>query len=680
MMCEQVNDELSAYLDGELPADARAAVESHLAGCVECQQAAAELKSIAAAIHDLPRLKAPAGLVSAVHEGVQKSPAPLLLIGGAPPINASGEVMQPRSMWGPVAFGIAAVLMLFALAFAVMPALSNNTNTTAMNGKKETNRYREADRDDRIAAAPEERRSATLAPGAPQSPAPATEPVASAAATGAPEVAEKAGTAKADSPGTFGAVSGEKKTPTLAEGSDKARLDFKNAKEELLEKPSAAPTRKAASDMEGRKLDERAKSTGSVAPGANANGALAERSVAVAPLQQEKQLDLKPRPRGIDAVTAEAKDAAKDGGQIGAPNGGGRRMTAIDGKTSAPSNAASAGAAPSAATPTPAPLPGVAPPSPPKPVAAAKPAPFAEPEPKLQKADALAKAAEEDAAPRPTPGPTELKKSAAPQQSNALAISKQQASDKSLAKKGEELRAGDNEENATNRNARNLEQEQSGTGSGKGAGRGQATGGLPSASIADKPKDGDFAGGKPGAPAPTAKRGKSVAALDQDDAPNSDRGRSEKLKQVNKDEAATLGGAGAGGGEGGPAKNAIQPALSFHTREPKLLFAKIEQLAKEHGGVAELNGANLRTQIPAGSRAAFLRKLSELQAQNGEAAKGNNDPKAKREATRSIAPAEAAAKELKPEENEKAADEVTFVVTVETREPPAAEAAKQPNE
>jgi putative zinc finger protein len=41
-------DKLSDYLDGELPAGERAAVESHLAGCAECARVLADLKRVVA--------------------------------------------------------------------------------------------------------------------------------------------------------------------------------------------------------------------------------------------------------------------------------------------------------------------------------------------------------------------------------------------------------------------------------------------------------------------------------------------------------------------------------------------------------------------------------------------------------------------------------------------------------
>ena len=47
-MKDQFSDRLSEYLDGDLPADVRAEVEGHLAGCFECQRTLGELREVVA--------------------------------------------------------------------------------------------------------------------------------------------------------------------------------------------------------------------------------------------------------------------------------------------------------------------------------------------------------------------------------------------------------------------------------------------------------------------------------------------------------------------------------------------------------------------------------------------------------------------------------------------------------
>lgn len=50
-MTDHMTDRLSAYLDGELPAAARTAVESHLAGCAECRGVLEDLRRVVARAH-----------------------------------------------------------------------------------------------------------------------------------------------------------------------------------------------------------------------------------------------------------------------------------------------------------------------------------------------------------------------------------------------------------------------------------------------------------------------------------------------------------------------------------------------------------------------------------------------------------------------------------------------------
>src|SRR5262249_13761358 len=54
--------ELMAYLDGESPADARVSIETHLAGCAECQAAAAELRGVSHRMNGWSVEVVPAGL------------------------------------------------------------------------------------------------------------------------------------------------------------------------------------------------------------------------------------------------------------------------------------------------------------------------------------------------------------------------------------------------------------------------------------------------------------------------------------------------------------------------------------------------------------------------------------------------------------------------------------------
>ena len=107
MLCEDVIEQLSAYLDSELTAEESEAVRAHVAACERCR---AELKALDRTVHavaDLPRLRAPSGLRDQVMAKLDRT--------------APAEARHPRwrMYWGAAA----------AVAFAVVIMLL--TKTTA---------------------------------------------------------------------------------------------------------------------------------------------------------------------------------------------------------------------------------------------------------------------------------------------------------------------------------------------------------------------------------------------------------------------------------------------------------------------------------------------------------------------------------------------------------------------
>ena len=74
LSCEDVLDRLSDYLDGELPAPSRAAVEEHVKACDGCARFGGEFKSTVRALRDhLLRSPAPpARLVAKLREALDR--------------------------------------------------------------------------------------------------------------------------------------------------------------------------------------------------------------------------------------------------------------------------------------------------------------------------------------------------------------------------------------------------------------------------------------------------------------------------------------------------------------------------------------------------------------------------------------------------------------------------------
>lgn len=66
MDCTTTNDKLSAYLDGELPAEQAAAVARHLRECRSCARQLARLQSLDEAVRELGPAQVPAGFAERV--------------------------------------------------------------------------------------------------------------------------------------------------------------------------------------------------------------------------------------------------------------------------------------------------------------------------------------------------------------------------------------------------------------------------------------------------------------------------------------------------------------------------------------------------------------------------------------------------------------------------------------
>lgn len=62
MTCQQCREQLSDYLEGDLPAELQAQVAAHLDGCAECARVFEELRTVVAAVRSLPEVEPPPGL------------------------------------------------------------------------------------------------------------------------------------------------------------------------------------------------------------------------------------------------------------------------------------------------------------------------------------------------------------------------------------------------------------------------------------------------------------------------------------------------------------------------------------------------------------------------------------------------------------------------------------------
>jgi Putative zinc-finger len=69
--CREIQTELSAYIDNELPMTARATVEQHVQGCSTCRERLADLKQLAIGVMALPKLQPVPGFLADVRGKIE---------------------------------------------------------------------------------------------------------------------------------------------------------------------------------------------------------------------------------------------------------------------------------------------------------------------------------------------------------------------------------------------------------------------------------------------------------------------------------------------------------------------------------------------------------------------------------------------------------------------------------
>jgi len=119
MLCDQVREHLSAYLDKELTAELTAAVRSHLDSCAECRMLLEDLRATADLLGRLPVHAAPEHVAQDVQREIERR----ALVGGAPP-----DEGQPRERTLPIR---RARLWPRALAVAATVALATGIGILA---------------------------------------------------------------------------------------------------------------------------------------------------------------------------------------------------------------------------------------------------------------------------------------------------------------------------------------------------------------------------------------------------------------------------------------------------------------------------------------------------------------------------------------------------------------------
>jgi len=127
--CDWIMDRLEAYLDGDLPTDELAPVESHLAMCGNCTRELELARQVQSTLHALPEQTCPDAVVEAAARRIDGLPAP-----AAPPITERLSGWWHQFMH-PIA---AAAAMLLVVAMTVFIGQEQHYNSTASLSPEDT--------------------------------------------------------------------------------------------------------------------------------------------------------------------------------------------------------------------------------------------------------------------------------------------------------------------------------------------------------------------------------------------------------------------------------------------------------------------------------------------------------------------------------------------------------------
>lgn len=140
MNCEELQRELSFYVDDELSPAGRAVCDAHLARCPICRHQLAQTRTLVRGLAQLSRPEAPAALSSIIHDALTIESAAL---SAQQPVPQTYEIvlqwLRPRLM--PYTVGAFTSVILFACLFAallpymrVLRELENNTAQEEVEG------------------------------------------------------------------------------------------------------------------------------------------------------------------------------------------------------------------------------------------------------------------------------------------------------------------------------------------------------------------------------------------------------------------------------------------------------------------------------------------------------------------------------------------------------------------
>ncbi len=125
MTCRTIENLTSAYLEGEVSADERMAVEAHLPQCRACASAVQDARRMLALLHGLPRVEAPASftddVMNRVREAVAEEAEVSLGWRRFLPDFAWPRLEWERWVWAPAAMAAGVLLTLGGIRVGLVP-------------------------------------------------------------------------------------------------------------------------------------------------------------------------------------------------------------------------------------------------------------------------------------------------------------------------------------------------------------------------------------------------------------------------------------------------------------------------------------------------------------------------------------------------------------------------------
>jgi Putative zinc-finger len=128
--CRDIQEELSAYVDGELTPARRADIEAHVASCAPCRQKLAELKAVAAGVAALPKMQPATGFLADVRRKIEGAEKP-------EPVAWQDYLFRPYWLKVPLEVAVVITMVTFAMRYEWPPPTLGSRPVEMANERKQ---------------------------------------------------------------------------------------------------------------------------------------------------------------------------------------------------------------------------------------------------------------------------------------------------------------------------------------------------------------------------------------------------------------------------------------------------------------------------------------------------------------------------------------------------------------